>query len=245
MRDGQDDATALRAARDVHRLVDAVAHDDASAVLVALIPCLGTVRPGRLLYVDRTGVQWRYLPHGFPHRNTVYGSFAKWADEGVFPQFNGLLRQLLREKEGRDAEPSACMIDAQSAKTSTSVPVTGQGIDAGRKTTVHRTAVQAGNKSVCGPCRADDVAREKAAEAAPPGPHRRADESDRRRGHLASRRAPHRGRPLGVRTGYGVTPTAARACAFFGSLNQIVARTSVALSPEGADDRSSVVGLIA
>ncbi|NEE05804.1 transposase, partial [Streptomyces sp. SID7499] len=40
---------------------------------------------------------------------------------------------LLREKEGRDTEPSACVIDAQSVKTSTSVPAAGQGIDAGKK----------------------------------------------------------------------------------------------------------------
>ncbi|MEV4874844.1 IS5 family transposase [Streptomyces cyaneofuscatus] len=86
-----------------------------------------------ILYVDRTGVQRRYLPHDFPHWNTIYGYFAKWADEGVFAQFNGLLRQLLREKEGRDGEPSACVIDAQSAKTSTSVHVSGQGVDAGKK----------------------------------------------------------------------------------------------------------------
>ena len=69
-----------------------------------------------ILYVDRTGVQWRYLPHDFPPWNTVYGYFAKWADEGVFAQLNGLLRQLLREKEGRNGEPSACVIDAQSVK---------------------------------------------------------------------------------------------------------------------------------
>jgi transposase len=86
-----------------------------------------------ILYVDRTGVQWRYLPHDFPHWKTVYGYFAKWADEGVFAQLNGLLRQLLREKEGREREPSACVIDAQSVKTSTSVPASGQGIDAGKK----------------------------------------------------------------------------------------------------------------
>ncbi|CAL9468170.1 IS5 family transposase ISSco3 [Streptomyces sp. enrichment culture] len=86
-----------------------------------------------ILYVDRTGVQWRYLPHDFPHWNTVYGYFAKWADEGVLAQLNGLLRQLLREKEGRDAEPSACVIDARSVKTSTSVPAAGQGIYAGKK----------------------------------------------------------------------------------------------------------------
>jgi hypothetical protein len=37
-----------------------------------------------ILYVDRTGVQWRYLPHDFPPWETVYGYFAKWAKEGVF-----------------------------------------------------------------------------------------------------------------------------------------------------------------
>lgn len=57
----------------------------------------------------------------------------QWADEGVFTQLNGLLRQLLREKEGRDGEPWACVIDAQSVKTSTSVHVSGQGVDAGKK----------------------------------------------------------------------------------------------------------------
>lgn len=82
-----------------------------------------------ILYVDRTGVQWRYLPHW----NTVYGYFARWVDEGMFAQLNGLFRQLLREKEGRDAEPTACVIDAQSVKTSTSVPAAGQGVDAGKK----------------------------------------------------------------------------------------------------------------
>lgn len=51
----------------------------------------------------------------------------------MFTQLNGLLRQLLREKEGRDGEPSARVIDAQSIKTSTSVPAAGPGIDAGRK----------------------------------------------------------------------------------------------------------------
>ncbi|MFG2895269.1 IS5 family transposase [Streptomyces sp. NPDC048248] len=86
-----------------------------------------------ILYVDRTGVQWRYLPHDFPHWNTVYGYFARWQQEGVFAQLNGLLRQLLRQKEGREAEPSACVIDAQSVKTSTSMLTSGQGIDADKK----------------------------------------------------------------------------------------------------------------
>ncbi|MGC3002586.1 IS5 family transposase [Streptomyces sp. G35A] len=86
-----------------------------------------------ILYVDRTGVQWRYLPHDFPPWETVYGYFAKWQKDGVFAQLNGLLRELVRQKEGRSAQPSACVIDAQSVKTSTSVPAAGQGIDAGKK----------------------------------------------------------------------------------------------------------------
>ncbi|MEH0474965.1 IS5 family transposase [Streptomyces sp. B21-097] len=86
-----------------------------------------------ILYVDRTGVQWRYLPHDFPHWNSVYGYFAKWQKDGIFAQLNGLLRELVREQEGRNAEPSACVIDAQSVKTSTSVPAASQGTDAGKK----------------------------------------------------------------------------------------------------------------
>ncbi|MEV5012738.1 IS5 family transposase [Streptomyces sp. NPDC055692] len=86
-----------------------------------------------ILYVDRTGVQWRYLPHDFPPWETVYGYFAKWQKEGVFAQLNGVLRRLLRQQEGKDAEPSACVIDAQSVKTSTSVPAAGQGTDAAKK----------------------------------------------------------------------------------------------------------------
>ncbi|GAB2888087.1 IS5-like element ISSco3 family transposase [Streptomyces mayteni] len=86
-----------------------------------------------ILYVDRTGVQWRYLPHDFPPWETVYGYFARWEKGGVFAQLSGLLRGLVRQKEGRNGEPSACVIDAQSVKTATSVPVSSQGTDAGKK----------------------------------------------------------------------------------------------------------------
>lgn len=86
-----------------------------------------------ILYVDRTGVQWRYLPHDFPPWETVYGYFAKWQKDGIFAQLNGLLRELVRQREGRNTEPSACVIDAQSVKTATSVPAASQGTDAGKK----------------------------------------------------------------------------------------------------------------
>ncbi|MFI6056575.1 IS5 family transposase [Streptomyces violascens] len=86
-----------------------------------------------MLYLDRTGMQWRFLPHDFPPWETVYGYFAKWEKDGVFGQLSGMLRGLVRRQEGREEEPSACVIDAQSVKTSTNVPVTSQGTDAGKK----------------------------------------------------------------------------------------------------------------
>jgi transposase len=86
-----------------------------------------------ILYVNRTGIPWRYLPHDYPHWNTVYAYFARWQAEGVFDQLNSLLRRQVRRQEGREAEPSACVIDSQSIKTSANVPAAGQGIDAGKK----------------------------------------------------------------------------------------------------------------
>ncbi|WP_371779034.1 IS5 family transposase [Streptosporangium subroseum] len=86
-----------------------------------------------IVYVDRTGIPWRYLPHDYPPWATVYSYFAAWRDEGVFTRLNGLLRRLARTAEGRTPEPSACLIDAQSIKTSTNVPATDQGIDAAKK----------------------------------------------------------------------------------------------------------------
>ena len=86
-----------------------------------------------ILYVNRTGIPWRYLPHDYPHWNTVYAYFARWQEEGVFDQFNNLLRRQVRRQEGQEAEPSACVIDSQSIKTSTNVPAAGQGVDAGKR----------------------------------------------------------------------------------------------------------------
>jgi len=86
-----------------------------------------------ILYVDRTGIPWRYLPHDFPPWATVYGYFAAWQKDGVLDQLAAMLRSLVREHGGRDPEPSACVLDAQSVKTSANVPAAGQGIDAGKK----------------------------------------------------------------------------------------------------------------
>lgn len=78
-------------------------------------------------------MQRRDLPHDFPPFRTCYGYFAKWQQDRVFTQLTGVSRSLSRQEEGKQAEPSACVIDAQSVKTSTSVPTAGQGTDAAKK----------------------------------------------------------------------------------------------------------------
>ena len=86
-----------------------------------------------ILYINRTGIAWKYLPHDFPSYSTVYAYYAAWRDEGIFVQLNYEMTGLARVKEGRTAEPTACVMDTQSVKTSTSVPLTSQGTDAAKK----------------------------------------------------------------------------------------------------------------
>jgi len=86
-----------------------------------------------ILYVNRTGVQWEYLPHDFPPPKTVYDYYSKWEKEGVTERIHDVLRGRVREEVGRDPEPTAALVDAQSVKTSGNVPESSQGIDAGKK----------------------------------------------------------------------------------------------------------------
>jgi transposase len=86
-----------------------------------------------ILYVNRTGIPWKYLPHDFPNYRTVYGYYAAWRDEGIFAQLNYDLTGLARVKAGRAAEPSAAVIDTQSVKTSTNPPTATQGTDAAKR----------------------------------------------------------------------------------------------------------------
>ncbi|MEU0965043.1 IS5 family transposase [Streptomyces sp. NPDC005917] len=86
-----------------------------------------------LLYVNRTGIPWKYLPHDFPNHGTVYAYYAAWRDEGILAQLNYALTGPARVKEGRKPEPTASVIDTQSVKTSTNVLLTSQGTDAAKK----------------------------------------------------------------------------------------------------------------
>src|SRR4051794_38373043 len=65
-----------------------------------------------VLYLLRTGCQWRALRDAFPPYNTVQRHFYAWRDAGLFERINHLLVMLDREKEGREASPSAAVIDS-------------------------------------------------------------------------------------------------------------------------------------
>lgn len=70
-----------------------------------------------ILYVLRTGRQWRALPHDFPPWSTVYQLFREWRDTGVWERTDAALREQCRLQAGRKARPTAAIIDPQVAKT--------------------------------------------------------------------------------------------------------------------------------
>ena len=67
-------------------------------------------------YINRTGVQWRYLPHDFPHWHKVYSYFRKWSKDGTLDEVQRVLREGVREEAGREPTPSLASIDSQSVK---------------------------------------------------------------------------------------------------------------------------------
>ena len=71
-----------------------------------------------ILYLLRTGCPWRYLPReGFPPRSTVYNIFRKFQREGSWEAIWAELDMALRERMGREASPSAAVLDSQSLKS--------------------------------------------------------------------------------------------------------------------------------
>jgi transposase len=84
-----------------------------------------------LFYLVRTGCQWRMLPKDFPPFTTVQNRFYRWRDSGLWTQILALLVMDARQAEGRDAAPTAVVVDSQSVKsTEAGGP---RGFDAAKK----------------------------------------------------------------------------------------------------------------
>ena len=69
-----------------------------------------------ILYVARTGCQWRLLPHDFPNWSTVYSCYHRWSWNGVLDKMHAELRAQVRELHGKQEQPTAAIVDSQSVK---------------------------------------------------------------------------------------------------------------------------------
>jgi transposase len=86
-----------------------------------------------ILYVLATGCQWRALPKGLQPRSTVHGYLSLWARDGTLGRLHHALVVQVRERAGKDASPTAAIIDSQSVK----------GAEKGGRASIRRASTRA------------------------------------------------------------------------------------------------------
>src|SRR5919199_1532950 len=85
-----------------------------------------------IFYILRSGCAWRMLPREFLPWSTVFARFRRWRLDGTLRRAHEVLRALVRLRAGRAPEPTAAVIDSQSAKT-TGVGGPARGYDGGKR----------------------------------------------------------------------------------------------------------------
>ena len=70
-----------------------------------------------IMYVLSTGCQWRYIPKDLPPKSTLHDYLDLWNYDGTLSKIHHALYMLCREQAGREASPTACVIDSQSVKS--------------------------------------------------------------------------------------------------------------------------------
>lgn len=87
-----------------------------------------------IFYQNRTGCQWRYLPHDLPAWSAVFYYFTLWRQDGLDQRIQELLRCQVWEKARRLEGPSLVIIDTQSVRAAAGVPKTTTGLDVNKRT---------------------------------------------------------------------------------------------------------------
>jgi transposase len=88
-----------------------------------------------IFYVLSTGCQWRFLPKDLPPRSTVHDYFKLWEWDGTLERIHFTLFVQVRELAGKEASPTAAIIDSQSVKSAErgGAEIDPIGYDAGKK----------------------------------------------------------------------------------------------------------------
>ena len=100
-----------------------------------------------ILYILRTGCQWRNLPNVYPNWQAVFWYFSKWKKTNIFADINISLNKQDRKNNGRDENPAIFSIDSQSVKLSPMI-WENRGIDAHKKVNGRKRQLLPGRRAV-------------------------------------------------------------------------------------------------